>query len=331
MNVLAVFPEARDHNPGGIQAAAAIAWQALEQSTNARKLEVYPRARLAALRAVRRLRFDADIVLFWHLDLLRLAPFLRNRAHRAVFLHGIEAWRRHGRVTRALLRNTYVLANSAYTLERARTWLPMIQAARAQVVPLGIGAADAPFQHPADPPCAIMIGRLDSGERYKGHHEVIRAWAHVRQQIPDAQLWIVGEGDLRSELELLAAHFQQSDAVRFFGRVRDDEKEALMRAARCLVLPSQGEGFGLVYLEAMRAGRPCVTGLDAGREVIAAPTAGRSVDPTDGAALVGAILQLMTCDVDWERTATAAQQRHADRFTAAHFQQRMIAALQRIA
>jgi phosphatidylinositol alpha-1,6-mannosyltransferase len=327
MNVLAVFPELHVDNPGGIQAAGQMAWTALHQRPGAHCLEVSARQRVAAMRAVRNVRFGADIVLFWHLDLLRLAPLMRGQPQRVVFLHGIEAWRRRGPLTRALLRHTAVIANSHYTLARAQRSLPMIDGERAQIVHLGWGQPLPSSMPPGEPPAALMIGRLDAGERYKGHHEVIRAWPRVREQMPDAQLWIVGDGDLRSELETLAADSKLADAVRFFGRSTESEKEALLQAARCLVLPSTAEGFGLVYLEAMRAGRPCLVGSDAGREVVDPPAAGLTVDPVDAAALSKAIVQLLRWDDDWQRRSHAARERYAQQFTATHFQQRLLHAL----
>jgi glycosyltransferase involved in cell wall biosynthesis len=93
-------------------------------------------------------------------------------------------------------------------------------------------------------------------------------------------------------------------------------------------MPSQGEGFGLVYLEAMRLGRPClVSTCDAGREVVAPPTAGLAVDAKDEAALVEATMSLLSfCDhrPEW---SDAARQRYETQFTATHFQERLLSAL----
>jgi phosphatidylinositol alpha-1,6-mannosyltransferase len=324
MKMLAVFPPLHEDNAGGVQVAGRIAWQALEQCADATLLEVSARRRLRAVRHARSQRADFDIVLFWHLDLLRLAPLLPRRARRVVFLHGIEAWRRPDLLTRVLLRNTRIFANSQYTAQRARLYL---HAAGMDIVPLGLGDATGTTAPPAEPPVAIMIARMDAGERYKGHHEVIAAWSQVQQMVAGAQLWIVGEGDLRDELQAEVQERQLDGAVRFFGRVSEPEKEALLRAARVLVLPSRGEGFGLVYLEAMRAGRPCLVGTDAGAEVVNPPEAGVSVDPSNTQALVQAIARLLQPGPEWQHMSEAARRRHAEHFTAAHFQSRLVAAL----
>ena len=328
MKVLAIFPELHDANPGGIQVSASLAWEALQRETEAHA--IFVSSRWQSLRAARAAAFDADIVLFWHLDLLRIAPLLRGAQRRVVFLHGIEAWRRHRFITAMLLRNTNVAANSNYTLQRAAEFNSAIRSATHAIVPLGLGQPRPTTTPLLSPPAAVMIGRLHSGERYKGHHEVIRSWPCVLQRLPDAQLWIVGDGDLRGELEQQVTALQLGSSVRFFGRITDSEKEQLIAAARCLVLPSRGEGFGLVYVEAMRAGRPSLVGPDAGAEVINAPEAGLSVDPADHVALCEALVKLMRLDAAWERMSDAARARYRAHFTAGHFQARLIDALRRL-
>ena len=328
MKVLGIFPELHNANPGGIQVSASIAWEALQRETEARG--IFVSSRWQSLRAARAAAFDADLVLFWHLDLLRMAPLLRGAPRRVVFLHGIEAWRRHRFTTATLLRNAHVVANSNYTLQRAAQYYSAIGTPGRAIVPLGLGQPQPTTTPLLSPPAALMIGRLHSGERYKGHHEVIGSWPCVLQRLPDAQLWIVGDGDLRGELEQHAAALQLGGSVRFFGRITDAEKEQLLAAARCLVLPSRGEGFGLVYVEAMRAGRPSLVGPDAGAEVINAPEAGLSVDPNDPIALCEALVKLMTLDAAWERMSDAARARYRAHFTAAHFQARLIDALRRL-
>ena len=323
MKVLAVFPPLHDENPGGIQVAGRVAWDALRKH-GAELLEVSARERWRAVRAARAQSDHFDVVLFWHLDLLRLAPLISRTAKRVVFLHGIEAWRRPDLFTGHLLRHASVIANSTYTAERARAALPV--RAEMQVVHLGLGEPLAAHKEPEATPIALMISRLDAAERYKGHHEVIDAWPRVQQQLPAAQLWIVGDGDMRAELETLAA----TQSIRFFGRVSESEKQKLIEAARCLVLPSSGEGFGLVYLEAMRTGRPCLVGVDAGREVVEPPTAGLSVEPGNQSALVDTLVKLLTRGAEWEQMSVAARRRYAEHFTSSHFDARLLAALQRL-
>jgi glycosyltransferase involved in cell wall biosynthesis len=93
-------------------------------------------------------------------------------------------------------------------------------------------------------------------------------------------------------------------------------------------MPSRGEGFGLVYLEAMRLGRPClVSNCDAGREVVNPPEAGLAVDPADASSLADGVCRLLADGPEWHRLSQAARRRYEREFTAEHFQRRLIAAL----
>jgi phosphatidylinositol alpha-1,6-mannosyltransferase len=294
-----------------------------------------PRARHASSRlqaVVQALRWnmEADLVLVWHLDLLKLRPFLRLRgATTVLFLHGIEAWRPLGRVNRLLARRVRLfLTNSDFTWRRCLEVNPFLAGARQTTMHLGVGA---PLDHepPAPAACAaLMLSRLDSRENYKGHKELIDAWPLVLGQIPDAQLWIAGEGDLRSELERRVGALGLQRRVRFFGRVSESQKEELLGRARCLALPSRAEGFGLVYLEAMRLGRPClVSTLDAGREVVNPPDAGLAADPDNPRDLAETIRRLLTPGQEWDAWSRQARARYEAGYTSRHFLDRLGSAL----
>jgi glycosyltransferase involved in cell wall biosynthesis len=181
---------------------------------------------------------------------------------------------------------------------------------------------------PDERPAALMIGRLQKAEDYKGHHQMIEAWPQVLEKIPDAQLWIAGSGDLRASFEALARERTPQGSVRFYGQVSEAEKERLIAGCRCLALPSRGEGFGLAYVEAMRMGRPClVSDLDAGREVVNPPEAGLTVNPNDTRATADAVHRLLTPGDEWERWSLQARSRYETQFTREHFQHRLLSAL----
>jgi len=173
-----------------------------------------------------------------------------------------------------------------------------------------------------------MVSRLSSSEDYKGHREVIAAWPLVLTYHPDAELIIAGDGDLRPDLENQAASMGVRSSVKFLGRVTEEEKEQLLEESRCLLMPSRGEGFGLVYLEAMRVGRPClVSTIDAGREVVNPPEAGLAVSPDQRVELADAISTLLSDGNEWSRWSEQAKHRYEQNYTAKHFQERLTAAL----
>jgi phosphatidylinositol alpha-1,6-mannosyltransferase len=270
-------------------------------------------------------------VLVWHLSLLRLLPLLRARAARVVLvLSGIEAWRPPDWLTRRLLRRVDLfLSISDHTWRRFVELNPEFRTAPHRTVHLGIGTpVEGRLSDPADPPAVLTIGRLLRAEDYKGHREMIRAWPRVLQRHPTAELWIAGDGDLRPDLERMVGAGGLGARVRFHGRVSDGVKEALLTRCRCLAMPSRGEGFGLVYVEAMRMARPCLVGAaDAGLEVVDPPEAGLAVDPRDGRALADALCRLLEPGPEWIRWSAAARRRYEGSFTAEHFRERLLAAL----
>ncbi|WP_169570237.1 glycosyltransferase [Sneathiella limimaris] len=107
----------------------------------------------------------------------------------------------------------------------------------------------ADFDTPNDAPLLLLLGRLHP---VKGIDTAIKALKNV----PDAYLWIAGEGPLKAELEALTAELKLTDRVRFLGWRTD--KEALLATADITVFPSRQEGFGNVILESWASNTPMV-------------------------------------------------------------------------
>jgi len=178
----------------------------------------------------------------------------------------------------------------------------------------------------------LMIGRMLVGERYKGHNEVLAVWPEVLARHPRAQLWIVGPGPLRQELERRVRGQGLERSVRIYGQVSEEAKQDMLKRCQCLALPSRGEGFGLVYLEAMRMGRPClISTLDGGREVVNPPEAGLAADPENLSELTDAACRLLDVGAEWDEWSYRARRRYEEKFTAEHFQRRLLAALSELA
>ena len=339
-SVLGLFPRFGEEYRGGIQASAAVAWEAVARGRKA-ELLLYSRedsngngnandSRLRTVLAALNQSAEPDLILIWQMGLVKLLPFLRYRSPRIVlFLHGIEAWREADWLTRKLTAKVDLfLSNSDYTWNRFLDHNPQFTEARQITVPLGIGESMTGSADEPAGPNALMLSRLSCTEDYKGHREVIDAWPLVLRQQPEAQLWIAGTGDLKCKLEALVHERGLTANVRFCGAVSETEKCALLQQARCLLMPSRGEGFGLVYLEAMQAGRPClVSNDDAAREVVDPPTAGLAVDLNNRNEMAASINRLLANGEEWQCWSRDARRRYNDTFTARHFQERLLAAL----
>lgn len=99
-------------------------------------------------------------------------------------------------------------------------------------------------------PVVVFVGRL---VRAKRPDDAVKAFKRVREKLPGAELWVVGDGYFRKGLERLAG-----EGVRFFGWVSEVEKRELVRRGWVLVHPSIREGWGLNVVEANALGVPCV-------------------------------------------------------------------------
>jgi len=352
--IVGTFPVFSPTNYGGIEESAWVASQAL-RSMKGRAANDGPQffcygpknleeptpeptdialatSRSGALWTVLKHNWKAETILFWHIHFLKLLPLFRQPTAKVVlFLHGIEAWMHHGWLTnRMLQRVDLILSNSQYTWEHFSELHPAAAGKRHKVVYLGLGealggAAPRPAQ---DKAIALMLGRMDRGEDYKGHREMILAWHLVVERMPEAELWIVGGGNLLPDLKQLAQQCSVPGHIRFFGKVPVEKKQELLGECRCLALPSKGEGFGLVYLEAMRLGRPCLVSTeDAGREVVNPPEAGLSASPRSDAELADATCRLLAAGPEWEEFSGRARRRYESQFTASAFQTRLLNAL----
>lgn len=264
--------------------------------------------------------------LLFHAGLAKLFWFRQPASPRVIFLHGIEIWKPFSWFhRRALLGTTKFLINSQFTWDRFKQWHPDLGRIPHEVVHLGI-QEPTPYQPPdSQVPAALVISRLSREEDYKGHRELIGCWSRVRAVLPEAELWIAGDGNLRSDLEELA---RGVEGIRFWGRVSVAQKEELLRRCRCLAMPSRAEGFGLVYTEAMRLGRPClVSDEDAGREVVNPPEAGIAVKQNDLEAMAQSLVFLLGDSEERRDMGHRAKARYDGRFTRGHFQERFLRAL----
>jgi phosphatidylinositol alpha-1,6-mannosyltransferase len=189
-------------------------------------------------------------------------------------MHGIEAWPRPGRLQqRAVEAADLILCVSRYTRARVIEWAA-IAPERVLVLPNTVAEAFMPGDGSAlreswglqNKLVLLTVGRMDAREGYKGHDRVIAALPQLLAAGRDIVYVVVGEGDDRSRLQNLAAEQDVTEHVRFVGGLDQAVLVDAYRMADLFVMPSSGEGFGIVFLEAMACGTPAL-GLAAGGAV----------------------------------------------------------------
>jgi len=176
----------------------------------------------------------------------------------------------------------------------------------------------------------LIVANMHRRLLYKGHQQLIDGWQSVVKEVADAELWIVGDGDGRHDLETrarkLPAHVARK--IIFFGRLDKDALDRAYRTCRVFAMPSTGEGFGLVFVEAARHGVPCIGGKhDSVKETVLHGQTGLLVEQrTEDVA--GACLRLLVDDDLARRMGSAGQQRYLDRFQFHHFRDRLLQAIE---
>lgn len=279
-----------------------------------------------------------EVVIAGHVNLapLLLAACLpRSKCHTAVVVHGVEAWRDLSPVRRyGLRRADHVLAVSRFTGDMVMhrhgvapdrvIWLPdaldpswLLQAESFSVATQGA--------HQNDRLVLLTVGRMDASERYKGVDTVIEALpglqAMTRQPV---EYWVVGDGTDLPRLRALAAIRGVTEQVRFLGRVSPEELARCYAACDIFVMPSRGEGFGIVFLEAMAFGKPVVASTaGACPEVVIDGETGILVDYGDVAGLTAALSRLAAEPDLRRRLGEAGRQRLLAEFTYEHFAHRV--------
>jgi glycosyltransferase involved in cell wall biosynthesis len=138
-----------------------------------------------------------------------------------------------------------------------------------------------------------VVGTFAHLSEKKGHRELFAAMPLVVRELPDAQFWIVGQGKLRDELQMIARRDGIAANVHFLGYRRDIAD--LMHAIDVMALPSRREPCALVYVEAALSKKPIVACRSGGApESIADGATGLLVPVRDSVAIAEAILALLT-------------------------------------
>ena len=207
--------------------------------------------------------------------------FNRFRHPYAVWINGIEVWEEFRMSRQRSLTGAHSLfANSDFTKNRALS-LHGDMFARARVCWLGTQDDDPGEVSPQranGPPICLIVARMER-ERDKGHEALISSWSRVVSVVPDARLVIAGAGGHLDYFRKKAAASSAVGNIDFLGFVSEDDLARLYSEATVFAMPSWGEGFGLVYIEAMRHRLPVIASThDVGQEVNQDGVSGYNID-----------------------------------------------------
>lgn len=228
---------------------------------------------------------------------------------------------------REILQETpFVLANSsAVLLDIEKEYDVSMSRTGVEVIPHGIRAADLGYQrrsqHRNDKELRLLfVGRL---EKRKGADTLIAALPAVFRQLKHLRVDIVGAPAVDMHGKTLMDDFVDGfskepwfSRVEFHGELCRDDLEARFATCDLFVAPSRYESFGLVFLEAMKYGKPCI-GTDIGgiSEVVQSEVTGLLVPPGSVEALSRAVIELGTNADKRFALGAAGLRRFEDKFT----------------
>jgi glycosyltransferase involved in cell wall biosynthesis len=250
----------------------------------------------AALAFGARLMIDRPaLVLYGHIGfapLVVLGRILRPRSGHLLIVHGVEVWRPPTRLRRWVARRLVdrVVAVSRFTAGRMGSFFGLSED-RFLRLPNAVDVSGDGRAGPegASPALAgrhrlLTVSRLSPADAYKNVDKVIRALPEILAEFPETHYYVVGDGPSRGRLEGIAREAGVEAKVHFLGHVDDATRDAVYAASHVFVLPSTGEGFGIVFLEAWKHALPLVASdQDAARELIREGVDGLCVAPEPSA------------------------------------------------
>jgi phosphatidylinositol alpha-1,6-mannosyltransferase len=266
---------------------------------------------------------------------------LRSRRFRSIiFAHGIEVWQPLGWPRGAALRRTDLV--TAPSQDTARHLAADQKILPGKIRPLAWGldpefeqrlaAAGPPARpraFPEDSRIILTVGRWNPADRYKGADTLISAVPNLLRVAPDACLVLVGEGQDRPRLEELAQATGVADQTRFLYGLSQEELFACYAHCDVFALPSRGEGFGLVFLEAMAHGKPVIGGAHGGTpDVVEDGVTGLLVPHGDVTQLARAIESLLTDPARAIKMGERGRERIRAMYTFERFRSRLMPILQ---
>ncbi len=238
----------------------------------------------------------------------------------AVWIHGAEAWETARKDYLRVMRRAHtIFASSSFTRDKANRlhggfehgkvcWPATVEDEPAEMVP------------PRGPPSVLIMANM--AQDYKGQDLLINAWPHVVRKIPDARLLITGKW-LGADMEAAVQRSPAAASIDILGFIPEDRLADLWHRTAVYAMPSSGEGFGLVYIEAMRHGRPVIASTqDAGCEVNRHGVTGFNIDRSQPSELVQALVALLADPALARRMGNAGLELWASEFRYSRFRAR---------
>ncbi|MFN6472714.1 MAG: glycosyltransferase [Nostoc sp. SerVER01] len=222
-----------------------------------------------------------------------------------VVAHGLEVWDIDNKITKLALRKAdKIISVSNYTHQRLLEERD-IDYHKIVVLPNTFDAKQFQIQpKPAyllkrynlrhEQPIILTVTRLGRMAKYKGYDQIIHALVKVRSHIPDVHFILAGKGDDLPRIKTLVNSLNLQDSITIAGFIPDEELCDHYNLCDVFAMPSKGEGFGIVYLEALACGKPVLAGnQDGSVDPLAQGKLGCLVDPDNVEQITDNLIQIL--------------------------------------
>lgn len=201
-----------------------------------------------------------DVFILGHVNLAPLGliiKFLSPKTKIIFCTHGIEIWTKLSFSKEWIMNRSLILTVSLFSKEILKEFNSKLK--DIAVIP---NCVNIETKFGATNPYSsgkfnlLTVTRLDNTEKLKGVDSVIEAISHLVTKIPELSYTIIGKGDDIERLKILSEELKVSQYINFLGFVKD--LDAYYQYCDTFILASKKEGFGIVYLEAMKYKKPII-------------------------------------------------------------------------
>lgn len=256
-------------------------------------------------------KFRPELIICGHINFSFLCLLLKTFFRKPYFTvaHGIEAWNLKALNKMGVMRSTRILAVSNFTRRKILEQLPAYPP-KALCVQANTFDAEKFIPGNKDPQLMQKLGikdqdkiiltvaRISKKEKYKGYDLLISVMNEVLREVPEAKYLLVGSGSDIHRVRRLIEKNNLQERVILAGRVSHEDIRRYYNLCDCFVMPSHGEGFGVVFLEALACGKMVIAGdRDASREALLDQELGILVNPFDSQEIRKAVIEALKRDV----------------------------------
>ena len=249
-----------------------------------------------------------DCIVLAHINIALVGYFVKlffPKKKIILITHGIEVWGQLRGFKKKILKNAdLILSVSSFTKSK----LMNIQNVEEKRIALFYNTIDPFFPLPStfsvnlklrqryglgkEDFVLYTLTRLSSGEKYKGYDIVIKCLPDLLKTMPALKYVIAGKYDIgeKTRLDELIKRLSLEKVVIFTDYINESEVQAHFQMSDLFIMPSKGEGFGIVFIEAMACGLPVIAGnQDGSIDALQNGELGTLVNPNSEKEIAGAI------------------------------------------